>query len=113
MDKIKLIINSLEDVNASDIKVYDMKGKSPFYDYFVIASVTSERQLQGAINHVQNDLAEQKYDVARVEGKNSKAWVLIDSKDIVVNVFTKDERVYYNLEKMLVEIEQLKLDDLK
>ena len=84
-----------------------------FYDYFVIASVTSDRQLQGAIAHVQDDLSKAKYQVARIEGKNSNSWVLIDSKDIIVNVFTKEERVYYNLEKMLVEIEQIKLEELK
>jgi len=113
MTKIQLIVNALEDVNASDIVVYDTKGKSPFYDYFVIASVTSDRQLQGAIAHVQDDLSKAKYQVARIEGKNSNSWVLIDSKDIIVNVFTKEERVYYNLEKMLVEIEQIKLEELK
>jgi len=113
MTKIQLIVNALEDVNASDIVVYDTKGKSPFYDYFVIASVTSDRQLQGAIAHVQDDLSKAKYQVARIEGKNSNSWVLIDSKDIIVNVFTKEERVYYNLEKMLVEIEQIKLSEIK
>lgn len=113
MTKIQLIVNSLEDINATDIVAYDMKGKSPFYDYFVIASVTSERQLQGAINHVQDDLAKNDYSVARIEGKNSDSWVLIDSKDIIVNVFTKAEREFYNLEKMLAEIEQIKLEELK
>lgn len=113
MTKIQLIVNALEDVNSFDIVVYDMNGKSPFYDYFVIASVTSDRQLQGAISHVQDDLAKNDYPVARIEGKNSNSWVLIDSKDIIVNVFTKEERAFYNLEKMLAEIEQIKLEELK
>ena len=70
MTKIQLIVNALEDVNASDIVVYDTKGKSPFYDYFVIASVTSDRQLQGAISHIQDDLVKNNFDIARVEGKS-------------------------------------------
>ncbi len=113
MEKIQVLINSIESVNAFDIVVYDMKGKSPFYDYFVISSVTSERQLNGAINHIQNDLAKHKFDHARVEGKNSNSWILVDCKDVIVNVFHKDEREYYNLEKMLAEIDQLDIEDFR
>lgn len=113
MEKIKLIIDSLEAVNATDIVIYDTRGKSPFYDYFVISSVNSDRQLQGAISHIQDDLAKEKYEIARIEGKNSNSWVLIDCKDIIVNVFTKDEREYYNLEKMLAEIEEINIEDLQ
>ena len=48
-------------------------------------------------------LLENNFELARVEGKNSNSWILIDAKDIIINVFTKEEREYYNLEKMLVE----------
>ena len=113
MDKIQVLIQAIESVNAFDIVVYDMKGKSPFYDYFVISSVTSERQLNGAISHIQDDLAKHKFDAARVEGKNSNTWVLVDCKDVIVNVFHKDERQYYNLEKMLAEIDQLDIEDFR
>lgn len=113
MDKLKLVIDALESVNLFDIVVYDMREKSPFFDYLVISSSTSERQLNAAISHIQNDLAENGYDYANVEGKNSKSWVLVDCKDIVVNVFTKDEREFYNLEKMLAEIDELDLEKLR
>lgn len=113
MKKIEVIIEALESVNLSNIEIYDMREKSPFYDYLIISSATSDRQLQAAISHIQNDLAEHKYDHPRVEGKNSNSWVLIDAKDIVVNVFTKEERDYYNLEKMLVEIRKVELEELK
>ena len=112
MKKIEVIVEALESVNLSKIEVYDMREKSPFYDYLVISSATSDRQLQAAITHITNDLAEHKFEHPRVEGKNSNSWVLIDAKDIVVNVFTTEEREYYNLEKMLVEIRKVELDKL-
>lgn len=112
MKKIEVIVEALESVNLKDIEVYDMKEKSPFYDYLIISSATSDRQLQAAISHIQKDLAENDFPHPRVEGKNSNSWVLIDAKDIVVNVFTKEEREYYNLEKMLVEIRKVELDKL-
>ncbi|MEC9484909.1 MAG: ribosome silencing factor [Candidatus Izemoplasma sp.] len=112
MKKIDIILDALEDVNLADIEIYDMREKSPFFDFLVISSATSSRQLQASITHVSDDLAEAGFDVPRVEGKNSNAWVLLDCKDIVVNVFTKEERTYYNLEKMLVEIETIKRDQI-
>ena len=113
MKKIEVIMSALEDVNLKDIEIYDMKEKSPFFDYLIISSATSERQLQAAISHVQQDLAENKFDHPRVEGKNSNSWILIDCKDIIVNVFTVEEREYYNLEKMLVEINKVDVKEIK
>lgn len=112
MDKLKIVLESLDSVNLFDIVVYDMREKSPFFDYLVIASSTSDRQLKGAVTHIQNDLAKAGHDIAKVEGKNSNSWILVDCKDIIVNVFTKEEREYYNLEKMLAEIDELNLEDI-
>jgi len=64
-------------------------------------------------SHIQKGLKERGYDSANVEGKNSNSWILVDCGDIIVNIFTKDERAYYNLEKMLVEIEELDLKSLR
>lgn len=113
MNKIEVVIEALESVNLSDIEIYDMREKSPFFDYLIISSATSDRQLQAAINHVQDDLAENNFPQPRIEGKNSNSWILIDAKDIVINVFTKEEREYYNLEKMLVEIRKVELEEIK
>jgi len=113
MKKIEVIMEALENVNLSDIEIYDMSEKSPFSDYLVISSATSDRQLQAAVNHIQKDLVENNYEPARIEGKNSNSWILVDAKEIVVNVFTKEEREYYNLEKMLVEINKVDITELK
>lgn len=113
MEKIKLILDALESVNLSDIVVYDMREKSPFFDYLTIASATSDRQLNATISHIQKGLQEHGYKPANVEGKNSNSWILADCSDIIVNIFTKDEREYYSLEKMLVEIDEMELDKIR
>ncbi len=113
MTKIKLIIDALEGVNLQDIVAFDMRGKSPFFDYFVISSGTSDRQLQAAVNHINQDLAENNFPHPVIEGKDSKSWVLIDCKDIIVNVFTKEEREYYNIEKMWAGISLIDIANLE
>ncbi len=113
MDKLKLIVDALESVNLFDIVVYDMREKSPFFDYLVVSSSTSERQLNATMQHISKNLIENNYEAPNVEGKNSKSWILIDCQDIIVNVFTKEERLFYNLEKMLAEIEEISLEKLR
>lgn len=113
MTKIEVIMGSLDSVNLQDIEIYDMREKSPFYDYLVISSATNSRQLNAVVHHIQDDLVKNKFDHARVEGKDSDSWILIDCKDIIVNVFTQEERTFYNLEKMLVEINKIGLEDIK
>lgn len=113
MTKIQVIVNALEDINTFDIIVYDMRGISPFFDYFIISSATSDRQLQAAITHISNDLAKENFEHPKVEGKNSKSWVLVDANDVIVNVFTKEEREYYNLEKMWAGIKTIDIKTLR
>ena len=113
MNKIEVIVQALEDINAKDIEIYDMRDKSPFFDYLVISSVTSNRQLQAAIQHINDDLAKHKFAHPRVEGKHSASWVLVDAKDIIVNIFTPEEREFYDLEKMLVEIRKISASELR
>lgn len=113
MNKLEVIINALEDVNAKDIEIYDMREKSPFFDYLIISSASSNRQLQAATQHISDDLAKHKFDHPRVEGKHSNSWVLVDAKEIIVNVFTPEEREFYDLEKMLVEIKKITTHNVK
>ncbi|MBN2604675.1 MAG: ribosome silencing factor [Bacilli bacterium] len=113
MDKLKVVFKALEDVNAVDIVVYDMREISPFYDYFVISSATSDRQLHAAITHINDDFAKAGYAAPNIEGKTSKSWVLVDAKDIIINIFTKEEREYYHLEKMFAGFGQVDTTTLK
>ena len=113
MTKIEAIIDALEGVKLTNIEIYDMREKSPFYDYLVISSATNSRQLTASIAHVQKNLIEHNFGHAKVEGKDSASWILIDCKDIIVNVFTEEERTFYDLEKMLIEIEKIRPQDIK
>ncbi len=113
MTKIEIVIKALEDINAFDVLVFETKNKTPFFDYFVVSSVTSQRQLQGAINHISQDLSGNNFPHPTIEGKASKSWALIDCTDIIVNVFTREDREFYDIEKMWVGTEQLEINKAK
>ncbi len=96
MNKFKDVIEVLEDVKVKDLKIYDFNKTSPFYDYFIIATV-NERQANAAANNLKQSFREQ---LINIEGKSS-GWVLVDLGDIIVHLFSGEDREFYGLDKML------------
>ncbi|RGW13759.1 ribosome silencing factor [Enterococcus asini] len=97
--------------HAEDILALDVREISLLADYFVICSANSERQINAIIDEVLEQEEKNGVEVKRIEGKDGAAWVLIDLEDVIVHVFSNNERAFYNLEKLwadapLVDISQ-------
>jgi ribosome-associated protein len=97
---LSLVLSSLDDDKAEDVVRIDLHGKSEIADAMVIASGRSSRQVQSIAEKLLERLKEQLGIVARVEGKTSGDWVLIDAGDVIVHVFRPEVREFYQLEKM-------------
>ena len=103
----KTLINK----KAENVLVIDIKEKASFADYFVIASGGTERQTNGLVDDVEDAFAKEGLIVKSIEGKHGSGWILMDYGDIIVNVFTKEMREKYNIEKvwgdcLLVDVEE-------
>ena len=97
---LKLVRRSLEDDKAEDVVVIDLKGKSAFADYMVIASGRSNRQVVAIADHLAERLKAEGHGYTPVEGKQGGDWVLVDAGDVVVHIFRPEPRAFYALEKM-------------
>lgn len=91
---------SLDDNKAEDVVVIDLKGKSAFADYMVIASGRSTRQVVAIAENLADKLKQAGRGYIPVEGKQTGDWVLVDAGDVVVHVFRPEPRTFYALEKM-------------
>ncbi|SCJ81927.1 ribosome-associated protein [uncultured Eubacterium sp.] len=89
----------LDNKKATDVVVIDIMEKSSFADYLVIASGNSERQVNTLVDEVEEQFAKEGLLVKSIEGKNS-GWILMDFGDVIVNIFTKEMREKYNIEKV-------------
>jgi len=98
--QLALVQRSLEDDKAEDIVVIDLKGKSSFADYMVIATGRSNRQVVAIADHLADRLKQAGHGPVPVEGKQGGDWVLVDAGDVVVHVFRPEPRAFYALEKM-------------
>ena len=97
---LNIAVEAAENKKAEDIISLNMNEISDMTDYFVVTHGNNERQVQAIARAVKEVANEQNIEVKRMEGYNEARWILIDLADVVVHVFHKDERNYYNIEKL-------------
>lgn len=97
---VQLAITALEDKKGEDIRVIDIRDVSVLADYFLIASGSNANQVQAMADNVQEELGKAGYDCRQVEGYQSANWILMDYGDIIVHVFDKEDRLFYDLERI-------------
>jgi len=109
---IKKIINLIQDKKGYDIKIIDLKGISSLTDYFIICSSDSDPQTRAITNHIKKDLSREKIKPFQIEGLDYMDWILMDYFDIVVHIFKKETREFYDIERLWgdAKIETIKND---
>jgi ribosome-associated protein len=100
------ILKSLNDDKAEDIVQIDLRGKTEIGDYMVICSGRSTRQVSAISEKLAQAVKDAHGLVARMEGKDTGDWVLIDTGDVIVHVFRPEVREFYQLEKMWQPLSQ-------
>ncbi|MBM2294012.1 ribosome silencing factor [Sulfitobacter pseudonitzschiae] len=98
--QLALILSSLSDDKAEDVVQIDLQGKTAFGDYMVVCSGRSSRQVSAIAEKLLVRLKEAFGRPARIEGKDTGDWVLVDTGDVIVHVFRPEVREFYQLEKM-------------
>jgi ribosome-associated protein len=83
-----------------DIKLFDLRKLSPIADFFVICSADSDIQVKAIADEIDKNLRDIGIKCYFKEGYDSLNWVLLDYFDVVVHVFRKEARIFYNLEKL-------------
>jgi len=95
-----LIAKAAEEKKGKKIAILDMRKASDITDFFVICSASSDRRAKAIADNIIEKLAERNYRVRQKEGYVQALWILLDCGDVVVHVFKKDIRDFYNLEKL-------------
>lgn len=102
MDALELsrhIVDVVEDRKAEDIVLLDLRPDTVIADFFVIATGTSDRQLRALVDYVREDVKAHLQTLpVSIEGTADSGWVLMDYGEVVVHLFSADQRDYYDLE---------------
>ncbi len=96
----KLACKALDDKKGEDIKVIDISQISVLADYFIIANGTNDSQVRALVEAVEEELDKAGFEVKQREGYGLGNWVLLDFGEIIVHVFDKENRLFYDLERI-------------
>ena len=97
---IENAVSGLEDKKGEDIKIIDISEVSPISDYFVLASGSNRNQVQAMADSVVEKMHKAGFSLKQIEGYDSANWILMDFVDIVVHVFDRESRNFYDLERI-------------
>jgi ribosome-associated protein len=96
----KVAVEALEDIKGRDIEVINTTKLTAMFDYIIVASGDSNRQVKSLARSVSDKVKEAGGDVVSIEGEGSGEWVLVDLGSVVVHIMQPAVRAYYNLEEL-------------
>ncbi|MGN0436450.1 MAG: ribosome silencing factor [Wujia sp.] len=95
---LKVVVAALEDKQAGNIRVIDIHDVSTMGDYFIIADGKNRNQVQAMCDNVEEFMHKAGAELKNREGYANGGWILLDYYDIIVHIFSEEERSFYDLE---------------
>ncbi|MCR5345692.1 MAG: ribosome silencing factor [Lachnospiraceae bacterium] len=111
-EMMEIAVNALDEKKAIDIRVIDISNVSLVADYFVIAAASNPNQMSALTRNVDEMLTRAGYNLKSQEGNSYSTWILLDYTDIIVHVFTEEDREFYNLEKLWQDGVEIPVKDI-
>ncbi len=111
---VKAAYKAIDEKKGIDIVILDISEISVIADYFVIASASNSNQLSALADAVEEKMyKEAGLRLHHAEGLRTNSWVLLDFGDIIVHLFNKEDREFYNIERIWGDAKFVELDSLK
>lgn len=111
-EMLKLAYKALDDKLGEDIQILDIQNISVIADYFIIAHGNNKNHIQTLVQEVENELAKEGYTPKNREGYSSARWVLLDYGNIILHVFNKEERLFYDLERIWSDGKEIDIESI-
>lgn len=99
-EKAKLIYDTLDNKLAVDVSIIDISNISILADYFIIAGGKNKSHIQTLADSINDDLGKIGEHPKQIEGYNTASWILMDYSDVIVHIFSEEDRLFYDLEKI-------------
>lgn len=99
-EMVKLAYQALSDKKGEDIKIIDIQAVSVLADYFIIADGSNPSQVQAMADNVEEVLEKAGCEKKQIEGYQNANWILMDYKDVIIHILCKEDRLFYDLERI-------------
>ncbi len=111
-DALKIALKAADDKKAHDLVALDISAIASFADHFLICTGDSSRQMQAIADEVEQRLKACGIRPSHVEGYQNAEWILMDYIDLVVHIFSKNARIYYDLERLWRDGKKLDVEEM-
>jgi len=108
----KIASLAIDDKKGMNIKIIDISKISVLADYFIIASGSNRNQVQAIADNVQEELGKAGHECKQVEGYQTANWILLDYGDIIIHVFSDEDRLFYDLERIWRDGQSIEMAEL-
>ncbi len=106
------VVRILDRHKAENIKLLHVTEKTILADYFVLADGNSNTQVRGLSGEVEYRLTLDGITPTRIEGEDSASWIILDYASVLVHIFKKDQRQFYNLDRLWNEAEEVDISSI-
>lgn len=111
-EMVRIAYDALEEKLGRDIEIIKIDEISVIADYMVIASGDNQNQIMAMQDLVEEKLAEAGYMNKRMEGNRNSTWILMDYGDVIIHIFSKEDRLFYDLERIWRDGKKIRREDL-
>lgn len=111
-EMVKIAVSALEDKKGEDIRIIDIRDISVLADYFIIAGGSNQNQVQAMVDNVEEMLEKEGCVCKQIEGYQNANWILMDYQDIIVHVFSREDRLFYDLERIWRDGKTIEISEL-
>ena len=108
----RIAYDALNEKKGEDIKIIDIAEVSTLGDYFVIANGNSSSQVTALVDNVEEEMHKAGFSLRQREGRASGSWILPDFGDVIIHVFDKESRDFYNIERAWKDGKEITVKDL-
>ena len=109
---VKVVYHALDSKKGENIKTIDISNVSVVADYFIIAHGSNQNQVQALVDSVQEELYKLGQEPIQIEGYRTGNWILMDYGDIIVHVFSKEDRLFYDLERIWRDGKDIEIEEI-
>lgn len=98
---VNRIVKAIDDKKGEAIKVYNVKNKTPLFDYVVVCSSKNDKNMKAIASSIEEELYKENFEIKNIEGRDSKDWVVLDCYDVIVHIMSEEYRAHVNLDGLL------------
>ncbi len=111
-EMVKIAYHALSEKKGEEIKIIEIGELTVIADYFLIANGTNPSQIQAMVDNVEEMLGKEDIHPKRIEGGRNSSWILMDYGDIIVHIFDREDRLFYDLERIWRDGRDVSIEEL-